>query len=140
MDKKSRGLRLNNPGNIRKSTRSWGGEIQSADKEFCQFRTLQWGLRAMFVLLKTYIVGYKLHDIWSIINRWAPPTENNTKRYIETVCKLTGRKAFDAINLNDKNAMKELVSAIVFVEQGIRPHEEDLETAWKMFYTTYHYT
>ena len=31
-----------------------------------------------------------LYTIRAIISRWAPPNENNTKRYIENVARLTG--------------------------------------------------
>jgi len=42
------------------------------------------------ILCRTYYVKYKLKTIRTIINRWAPPNENNTKAYVENVSRLTG--------------------------------------------------
>ena len=44
----ARGLRNNNPGNIRLSRTLWQGEIRpSQDRSFCQFRTMAYGYRAL---------------------------------------------------------------------------------------------
>ena len=87
-----RGIRNNNPLNIRRSKDQWQGmkKVQS-DTQFCQFETLDWGWRAAFKLLtKTYYHQYRLYTIRTIISRWAPPNENNTRVYIENVSRLTG--------------------------------------------------
>jgi hypothetical protein len=87
-----RGIRNNNPLNIRRSKDQWQGmkKVQSA-KQFCQFETLDWGWRAAFKLLtRTYYHQYRLYTIKGIISRWAPPNENNTRVYIENVSRLTG--------------------------------------------------
>ena len=61
------------------------------DASFVQFETMAYGWRAAFVLLtRTYYHTYRLFTIRAIISRWAPPNENNTKRYIENVSRLTG--------------------------------------------------
>ena len=88
----SRGIRNNNPLNIRRSKDQWQGmkKVQS-DTQFCQFETLDWGWRAAFKLLtRTYYHQYRLYTIRTIISRWAPPNENNTRVYIENVSRLTG--------------------------------------------------
>jgi hypothetical protein len=87
-----RGIRNNNPLNIRRSKDQWQGmkKVQS-DTQFCQFETLDWGWRAAFKLLtRTYYHQYRLYTIRTIISRWAPPNENNTRVYIENVSRLTG--------------------------------------------------
>ena len=87
-----RGIRNNNPLNIRRSKNQWQGmkKVQS-DTQFCQFETLDWGWRAAFKLLtRTYYHQYRLYTIRTIISRWAPPNENNTRVYIENVSRLTG--------------------------------------------------
>ena len=87
-----RGIRNNNPLNIRRSKDQWQGmkKVQS-DTQFCQFETLDWGWRAAFKLLtRTYYHQYRLYTIKAIISRWAPPNENNTRVYIENVSRLTG--------------------------------------------------
>ena len=87
-----RGIRNHNPLNIRRSKDQWKGmaEVQT-DRAFVQFKSLEYGWRAAFVLLtRTYYHTYRLFTIRAIISRWAPPNENNTKRYIENVSRFTG--------------------------------------------------
>ena len=90
--KQPRGLRNNNPLNIRRSGDMWQGlRVQQEDKEFFQFSEMKWGWRAAFRLLcHTYYGKYKLRTIRAIINRWAPPKENNTSNYIKHVAERTG--------------------------------------------------
>ena len=65
-------------------------EVQT-DRAFVQFKSLEWGWRAAFYLLtRTYYHKYRLFTIRSIVSRWAPPNENNTKAYIANVSRLTG--------------------------------------------------
>ena len=57
----SRGLRNRNPGNIRRSgVRYVGEKVPSGDPEFREFVAVEWGYRAMFVLLYTYRLRYGL--------------------------------------------------------------------------------
>ena len=87
-----RGIKNNNPLNIRKSGDKWQGlSTLQEDKEFFQFETIEWGWRAAFVILcKTYYGKYKLRTIRNIVTRWAPPKENNTEAYIRHVSDYTG--------------------------------------------------
>lgn len=51
----SRGLRNNNPGNIRKNNLKYDGEFcPSADDQFKQFKEMAYGYRAIYVILYTY--------------------------------------------------------------------------------------
>ena len=87
-----RGIRNNNPLTIRRSKDLWVGlRAQQTDSAFCQFESLEYGWRAAFYLLtRTYYHKYRLFTIRMIINKWAPPNENQTSKYIENVCRLTG--------------------------------------------------
>ena len=87
-----RGIRNNNPLNIRRGKDQWKGlRALQTDSAFCQFETLEYGWRAAFYLLtRTYYHKYRLYTIRMIINKWAPPNENQTAKYIENVCRLTG--------------------------------------------------
>ena len=87
-----RGIRNNNPLNIRRSKDKWKGmRMQQTDPSFCQFETLEWGWRAAFYLLtRTYYHKYRLFTIRAIISKWAPPHENKTDAYINNVSRLTG--------------------------------------------------
>ena len=87
-----RGIRNNNPLNIRRSKDQWKGLADAqTDRAFCQFKSLEYGWRAAFCLLtRTYYHKYRLYTIRTIIRRWAPPGENNTEAYIANVSRLTG--------------------------------------------------
>lgn len=82
----TRGIRNNNPANIRRGC-NWKGLIrQQKDREFCQFVTMTWGVRALLVTLRTYVVKHHLRTVREIITRWAPPSDgNNTEKYIKFV-------------------------------------------------------
>jgi len=82
-----RGLRNNNPLNIRRGESQWQGlKEEVADSRFCEFKTPEWGWRAAFILLaRTYYHEYRLFTIRKIIERWAPPNENQTQAYIKAV-------------------------------------------------------
>lgn len=76
-----RGLRNNNPFNIKKSYQSWLGKIHGQDPTFETFKNLRFGVRAGLKLLITYISrGYDSPE--KIIERFAPTSENNTPNYI----------------------------------------------------------
>lgn len=82
----TRGIRNNNPANIRRGCNWKGLAEKQTDKEFCQFVAMTWGVRALLVTLRTYVTKYHLHTVREIITRWAPPTDgNNTEKYIEFV-------------------------------------------------------
>ena len=87
-----RGIRNNNPLNIRKSADKWQGlSTLQEDREFFKFVSMEWGWRAAFVILcKTYYGKYKLRTIRDIVTRWAPAKENNTPAYIRHVSDYTG--------------------------------------------------
>ena len=87
-----RGIRNNNPLNIRRSKDQWQGlKKEQTDSQFCQFEDLVYGWRAAFKLLtRTYYHTYRLYTIRAIVNKWAPPNENNSKVYVENVSRLTG--------------------------------------------------
>ena len=87
-----RGIRNNNPLNIRRGKDQWKGlRAQQQDAAFCQFETLEYGWRAAFYLLtRTYYHKYRLYTIRKIIGKWAPPGENQIEAYIRNVSRLTG--------------------------------------------------
>ena len=113
-----RGIRNNNPLNIRIGNQWLGERPCPNDPSFEQFVSMEYGIRAGFVLLRRYIRHYKRTTILDIIMAWAPGTENNTVRYIETVSKLTGINPTEAIRYEDKDTMINIVDAMIRVECG----------------------
>lgn len=132
-----RGIRNNNPLNIRKGN-NWQGErpVQT-DKAFEQFVSMEFGLRAGFILLRNYITGKggkiaKCDTIERIIYRWAPESENNTKAYIDTVVKHTGIHAREIIAFSDRKKLVAIVRAMAFVECGQWIDEKVVESAYDL--------
>src|SRR3569833_3001877 len=83
----TRGLRNNNPGNIRKTATDWRGEVVGSDSAFETFATPEAGIRALAVLLRNYQRKYGLRTVRAIITRYAPPSENNTESYVSAVAR-----------------------------------------------------
>ena len=130
-----RGIRNNNPGNIRWSNDQWKGLIpkdQANDKSFCVFRTPEYGIRAMARILRRYTqypgipnVGKpNIDTVREIISRWAPPNENNTEAYIQSVAKSVGVAANSPIDVFDNAIMLKLLKAIIAHENGRQPYTD----------------
>lgn len=133
----SRGLRNNNPGNIRLSSTRYQGEVDSSDTAFKQFKTMAHGYRAMFVLLYTYQKKYHLHTIAEMITRYAPAVENHTQAYIEAVSEWSGVPATSHITATNGDIMVPVVAAMSRVENGTVAVMSDVEKGWKLFIDDY---
>lgn len=122
----SRGLRNNNPGNIRRSADKWKGlrPVQT-DSEFFQFTSSVWGIRAMARLLQNYQKRYGLDTVEQIINRWAPPVENDTESYIKSVAKNVGVTSSQVIDLNNVETLLRLVKSVIRHENGVNPYSDE---------------
>ena len=128
----NRGLKNNNVGNIRKSADKFKGEIQpSSDKAFKQFKSREYGIRAIFVILNTYAKKYNINTIEEIISRYAPKKDgNNTDIYIEHVETWTGIPRTKAITSeNDKMAV---VKAIIRQETSYIATDAELKNAYNL--------
>lgn len=118
-----RGIRNNNPLNIRKGN-NWKGERPNqSDKAFEEFTSMTYGIRAGFIIIRKYMSGYnglteKFNTIEKIIHRWAPPTENATQKYIDQVAKESGISPRLKLSFSDKKSMCAIVSAMIHVECG----------------------
>lgn len=122
-----RGIRNNNPGNIRKSKDKWQGLADNQpDSDFFTFKSPEWGIRAIARILIKYQDDYDLQTITAIISRWAPTNENNTDGYIATVCKESGIGRQVPISLHDYASIFPIVKAIIHVESGVKaPYTDD---------------
>jgi hypothetical protein len=111
-----RGIRNNNPGNLIIGDK-WLGRIEpNTDGKFLQFKTMPYGVRALNIDL---VVKHKrgLRTIQDIIYTYAPPSENDTKRYIEVVSKAMNIGAMVPFKMNLTN-LNAFVKAIVRHECG----------------------
>lgn len=127
-----RGIRNNNPLNIRIGN-VWLGEVANPnDPDFEQFCTMEYGLRAAFVILRRYIRRYGHNTVRSIVSTWAPSSENNTKAYIDKVCAQMKIEPDAPIKYEDSETMCRLVSAMCLVECGQRVDEAKISKAYSM--------
>lgn len=82
-----RGIRNNNPGNIRHAGKIvWVGELRPDAEGYCVFSSPTYGVRAMYITFRTYQEVHRLNTPSLMLSRWAPPTENNLEAYIKDVC------------------------------------------------------
>lgn len=129
----SRGLRNNNPLNIRRNKTAWQGlAAEQKDSAFFTFTAPAWGYRAAFITLRNY---KRLHGIGTLdgwVARWAPPVENNTAAYTNYVSRKTGLSPHDVIDIDNKEAMCAIVAAMSQMENGVPAKMEDLEKGWEL--------
>jgi hypothetical protein len=119
----TRGLRNNNPGNLVITNSKWQGKIskeKNTDGKFEQFQNITYGIRAM---LKDIIhdVNKGKNTVSKIISEYAPPNENNTKSYIDSVCKSIGVTPHQKLTVINAPFLVALSRAIFKVELG-KPH------------------
>ena len=121
-----------NPLNIRRVAGThWKGQrAEQTDNAFVQFRTIEFGLRAAFVLLRTYSTKYHANCVRDIISRWAPPTENNTDQYVRNVCKWTG---FGGLQKLTESDWPSLVQAMGRQECGVTLSEEQIQRGFDLY-------
>ena len=76
----------NNIFNIRAGQAQWLG-MTGSKKGFVEFDTQEHGIRAWLVLMRNYR-RRGLKSIRQIVSTYAPPTENQTERYIGYCCQV----------------------------------------------------
>jgi len=125
-----RGIRNNNPGNIRLSSALWQGQQlpPQADPDFVEFTTPLYGVRALMKTLLTYYLKYNLDTVLSLINRYAPPHENATDAYIYDVATALNVRRTDKIDVSSKQTLMALTQAIILHENGLPP--ADRPSGW----------
>lgn len=133
----TRGIRNKNPLNIRKGA-SWLGLAENQpDKEFVTFSSMEFGIRAGIKLIRNYITGWggrrrKYCTVNAIISKWAPPSENNTERYIQFVCRESGLLRYSFISPNDKGEIFALMAAMCKMESEYTLSRDMFNSAWSL--------
>lgn len=132
---RQRGIRNNNPGNLRLTDIAWKGKVprsQNTDGAFEQFRDDAgvpghiWGIRAAYVDVRSKLSG-GYNTVRKIISRYAPPNENNTEAYIAVVARAVGKSADAALTSAD---LPRVLEAIIKHENGVQPYPAtDLQRA-----------
>lgn len=112
-----RGLRNNNPLNLVYARQAGTDPDSPSDGRFARFTTFDGGVTAATrQLLRDQARG----DLTprQLIQRWAPPNENQTGAYVANVSRSTGLDPDAAVNLHDANITAALEAAMAKVETG----------------------
>ena len=127
----NRGIRNNNPLNIRRGTSRWVGRREIVtDKEFEEFTSMPFGYRAAWKLMDTYRIRLrqagKSYTLENIIHRWAPPEDgNDTQAYLRTVIRLldykvAGRQPLPSPSTKEGHRVfARIIMAMTCVECGV---------------------
>ena len=94
-------------------------------KHSAQFMSPEYGIRAMIIILRNYQRKHGLNTVSGIIKRWAPPNENNTQAYINSVAQATGVTPDQCIDTSDSRFTVKLLQAIIKHENGNQPYSFD---------------
>ena len=137
---KVRGIRNNNPGNLQYRNQP-GAKLEvlppgsTGKPRFAHYNTQAEGLYGMAAQLQRNIAGLnkmakgpdgkpagKMNTISSLMYSYAPPSENDTKKYIAFVSKETGLGPHDLIDPKDPRVMASLMRAMIIKENGSCPY------------------
>ena len=138
--KTPRGIRNNNPLNIRHSADQWqGAREEQKDKSFVQFKSMAYGYRAAWKTLQSYYHRFCMKSqpftVRNIIGRWAPPNENDTESYIRSVLSLSGIGGKENLlppeNVDCYYRLSKLLEAMTCMECGIRMNQVDSEAIFQ---------
>lgn len=120
-----RGIRNNNPGNIRYDGTLWQGQVGQGDGAFIIFADPEHGIRALAKVLIAYQTKHGFTTIGQMINRWAPPVENDTDAYVIAVCKACSASPNNPYTLTPSR-LAALAKAIIHQENGEQPYSDDV--------------
>lgn len=127
-----RGIRNMNPGNIRLGESWLGLRTKQTDPDFCQFTSMVYGCRALLKLLRTYVEKRGCTTIRKVIERWAPPSENDTSSYVLSVAAACRRDPDEVLNFEaDPLLYLDIAKAIARHECGVDA-EAITDDAWEV--------
>jgi hypothetical protein len=133
-----RGIRNNNPGNIKRGD-AWRGlaqpsemrNFQVSERVFCVFKEPEWGIRAIAKILSRYQSEYGLKTPEAMIARWAPQSDNNdVGAYAKFVANSMDIETNDAFEFSKEEKAMKMIGAMIRMENGKQPYlEVQIETA-----------
>lgn len=121
-----RGMRNNNPGNIRITANPWLGKIpvsMNSDGSFEQFYTMEDGVRAALVNMRTHYKRGK-NNIRKMVTTWAPYSDNEKQavdNYIQSVSNYAGIDPDNYFEWNKRNAVNIAYRIFRFENNGEGP-------------------
>ncbi len=131
LKRKPRGIRNNNPLNIRESKgdrTNWKGERKTDDdKAFEEFTHVKYGFRAATRILRSY-QKRGINTVYSIVHTFAPAHENNSDHYVNFVCRETGFDKNQMLDVRNEQIAASLLRAMAKMEVGhMYPMHEVME-------------
>lgn len=121
----ARGIRNNNPMNIRKGDNWLGLAEKQDDKDFCVFTHHKFGIRAFCKIILNYNRMYGINSVRCIVDRYAPPSENNTTSYIEHICSYLGVDKDESLKVHNSSVMLKLCKVFIKHECGCIPYTDN---------------
>jgi hypothetical protein len=120
-DGQTRGEANRNPGNLEREPEvQWLGMSadQGGDARFCIFDDMLHGMRALMRLLLFYQRHHGDQTVRQVIDRWAPPSENDANSYVFDVASRINVRPDEILDLGDADMIEVLALAIVHHENG----------------------
>lgn len=122
-DKTPRGIRNNNPGNLRSAV---GPDFKTTLVDgFAHFETMENGCRSLFYLINQYYTHLGLRTLDAFIGRYAPASENDVAMYVREVGK---RLALNPLSIRTTDLFLnrpwraiDMARAIIAIECGQAP-------------------
>ena len=120
----ARGLRNNNPGNVRLTSPAtawvgWVGSDAQSDPDYVQMATMADGVRMAAVVFRNYQSRYGLKSVRDLISRWAPGVENDTQSYIDAVASRLSIEPGYPLDLRDRATAYDFLRAVFRHENGV---------------------
>ncbi len=116
------GIRLSNPGNIKRTHIEWKGMTRfQNDPKYIRFENPFYGVRVIVKILTSYNKVHGLCTINGLINRYSPTIENFTHAYIRDVSERTGFFPNEVLDMSNENTLVALTKAMVIHESGMAP-------------------
>lgn len=114
------GLRLLNPFDLEKTSDiEWHGQVHpGSDPTFCQFDTMENGIRAGVIDIVNMNGRDGLKTLRQMAEKYAPPSKNDTTAYIKTLCAHTGFDPDEEIELGKPEDARDVALAFLAAEQG----------------------
>jgi len=109
------GQRINNPLNIRQYDQGFLGET-GEDSGFVSFEDPMYGVRAADRVLTTYGTKRGINTIRGLINRFAPPSENETRNYVNYISDQLGIDPDAEVDLSDPEMRARILSPMAMME------------------------
>lgn len=133
-----RGLRNNNPGNLRRTSIPWLGKIPDAahaarlgftfDASYEQFTAPKWGVRALARDLRKDFFRDGQRTVRALINEFAPGHENPTDAYIGNVARALNVAPDEPFDF--ERLLPQLLAAIIRQENGSQPFSLEELQVW----------